>query len=85
MGVLPKCPDGGMLANRKLVLESGRAQPHSTTLPRSSEAFYEYRQVLECGCALPLSNALRRKLDLGNTPYGGSNSLLLPSIVSQPR
>jgi hypothetical protein len=40
------------------------------TLPRSSKAFYEFRQVLECGCALPLSNALGRKLDLGDTPYG---------------
>jgi len=35
--------------------ESGRAQPHSKTLPRYSKVLYEYRQVLECGCALPLS------------------------------
>jgi ribose transport system permease protein len=35
--------------------ESGRAQPHSTTLARSFKGLHEFRQVLECGCALPLS------------------------------
>jgi hypothetical protein len=40
---------------RGLEGESGRAQPHSKTLPRFSNASAKFRQVLECGCALPLS------------------------------
>src|SRR5215207_8771713 len=34
---------------------SGLAMPHSTTLPRGMKRPFECRQVVECGCALPLS------------------------------
>jgi hypothetical protein len=35
--------------------KSGRGQPHSKTLPRLMERKI-LRQVLECGCPLPLSS-----------------------------
>ncbi len=35
------------------LLKSGRGQPHSRTLSRVIGAHY-FRQVLECGCPLPL-------------------------------
>src|SRR5215510_11203000 len=37
--------------------QSGRGQPHSRTLSRRI-ACYSFREVLECGCPLPLSFGL---------------------------
>jgi len=45
---------GGYQAGTYAANQSGRGQPHSKTLARCL-AHYSVREVLECGCPLPLS------------------------------
>jgi hypothetical protein len=48
---------GAALSARSVANDSGRGQPHSKTLPREPKR-YGIRQVLECGCPLPLSTTV---------------------------
>src|SRR5947207_6939185 len=44
----------GLKLSVRVLVESGRGQPHSTTL-RDICCRCQFREVVECGCPLPLS------------------------------